>query len=547
LQKDDGGESIYGSSSLFNADPARTQDTASLYAGEPFVPEPDGQPKAGFDSSTKFANPTGLPPFRAAHVDGVAQKHHAHFPFPNELLQCRQVGALGGTDEIRQSLCGDAQRIADGEANSLLTQVESQDAGVCGSQANNIIDAAMLHSRQGSLRPVALITKTQQAASQAVHESRHLALHIVALGVIIAILYFGRLFFITAMTAVTIAFILEPFVSLLMRIRFPRSLASFVVCSIALALLYVIGMGAYSQLSAIYEDLPKYGQRIGDIVDDVRQRVQGMEDRTYQMVVPARQRQQEAERQRLAQLAEQARKKNRKADPTPPAVPLPGAIPEVRIHEENTAVGEYFYAHLDSFYQILLMVSFIPFLVYFMLSWRDHINRSFLQFFHGEDRMIAARSLQGIADMVRAFVVGNFLLGLLLAIISSILFWSMRLPFPLLVGPLSGFMSLIPYVGLPLAMVPPLFSALGVNQVSTYVLVVISVAMLHLFALNLLYPKIVGSRVHLNPLVVTFSLMLWGFLWDAPGLLLAIPLTAGLKAVCDNVKALRPIGKFLGD
>ena len=66
------------------------------------------------------------------------------------------------------------------------------------------------------------------------------------------------------------------------------------------------------------------------------------------------------------------------------------------------------------------MSSFIPFLVYFMLSWRDHINRSFLQFFHGEDRLVAARSLQGIADMVRAFVVGNFVLGLLLAVISSV-------------------------------------------------------------------------------------------------------------------------------
>ncbi|MBV8730391.1 MAG: AI-2E family transporter, partial [Acidobacteriia bacterium] len=54
-------------------------------------------------------------------------------------------------------------------------------------------------------------------------------------------------------------------------------------------------------------------------------------------------------------------------------------------------------------------------------------------------------------------------------------------------------------------------------------------------------------RVHLNPLVVTFSLMVWGFLWDAPGLLLAIPITAALKAVCDNVKDLRPFGKFLGD
>ena len=118
------------------------------------------------------------------------------------------------------------------------------------------------------------------------------------------------------------------------------------------------------------------------------------------------------------------------------------------------------------------MVSFVPFLVYFMLSWRDHINRSFLQFFHGEDRLIAARSLQGIADMVRAFVVGNFLLGLLLAVLSSFAFWIMRLPYPLLVGPLSGFMSLVPYVGMPLAMIPPLFAALPRQHVFDVLLVV---------------------------------------------------------------------------
>jgi predicted PurR-regulated permease PerM len=75
----------------------------------------------------------------------------------------------------------------------------------------------------------------------------------------------------------------------------------------------------------------------------------------------------------------------------------------------------------------------------------------------------------------------------------------------------------------------------------------VSVGLMHLIALNVLYPKIVGSRVHLNPLVVTLSLMIWGFLWDAPGLVLAIPLTAGIKAVCDNVKALRRFGKLLGD
>ena len=228
-------------------------------------------------------------------------------------------------------------------------------------------------------------------------------------------------------TAVIIAFILEPFVALLMRIRFPRSLASFVVCTVALLCLYVIGMGAYSQFSAIYEDLPKYGERIGDIVDTIRQRVQGMEDRTYQMVVPARQRQQQQEQERLRaqQVAEQARKKNRKSEPPPALVPPgPAPIPEVRIHDESTPIGDYLSSRLSAVYQVLLMLSFVPFLVYFMLSWRDHINRSFLQFFHGEDRLIAARSLQGIADMVRAFVVGNFLLGLLLALLSSDLFWT---------------------------------------------------------------------------------------------------------------------------
>jgi predicted PurR-regulated permease PerM len=373
------------------------------------------------------------------------------------------------------------------------------------------------------------------------------ALTVIALGVAVALLYFGRALFITVLTAMTIAFILEPFVELLMRLRLPRSLASFVVCSVALLFLYVIGMGAYSQLASVYENLPKYGQRIGDMVDGVSLKVKEAEERTLQMVAPARVRQEEEAKLKAQQQAAKSKRVAR-SQPTPPAlVPGPDGILEVRVHTEPASIGEFITARLASVYEILLMVSFVPFLVYFMLSWRDHINRSFLQLFHGEDRLVAARSLQGIADMVRAFVVGNSFLGLLLAVISSLMFWLMGLPLAPLVGPLSGFLSLVPYIGLPLAIVPPLFAALPVNSVSTYVLVVVSVSLLHLLALNLLYPKVVGSRVHLNPLVVTFSLMLWGFLWDAPGLLLAIPLTAGLKAVCDNVKELRPIGKFLGD
>jgi predicted PurR-regulated permease PerM len=400
---------------------------------------------------------------------------------------------------------------------------------------------------------VAVLSKPLSSAAKTVSGARQLSLQIIAGGVLVALLYYGQAFFITLIAAIVLAFILEPFVVLLMRIRFPRGLASFVICTLALLFVYVIGMGAYAQLSSLYDELPIYGQRIGDLIDNVQQRLQGTEDRTYRLLVPARQRQQDQQaKAQQQQQAEQTRSRKRaqrkqQEDQQVIAPPVPGAIPEVRIHEEGTPIGDFILSRLGSVYQVLLMASFVPFMVYFMLSWRDHINRSFLQFFHGEDRVVAARSLTGIADMVRAFVVGNFLLGLLMACLSSILFSMIHLPFPLLVGPLSGFLSLMPYIGLPLALVPPLFAALGVNLFPVYVLVVVSVSLLHLLAMNLLYPKVVGSRVHLNPLVVTFSLMLWGFLWGASGLLLAIPMTAGLKAVCDNVKGMRPFGKFLGD
>jgi predicted PurR-regulated permease PerM len=113
---------------------------------------------------------------------------------------------------------------------------------------------------------------------------------------------------------------------------------------------------------------------------------------------------------------------------------------------------------------------------------------------------------------------------------------------------LSGFLSLVPYVGLPLAVLPAVAAGITVyTEPAIYVLIAIIIVVLHLIALNVLYPKIVGARLHLNPLVVTVALMFWGTIWGGIGLLLAVPITAGIKAVCDNVTGLEAYGKFLGD
>ena len=146
---------------------------------------------------------------------------------------------------------------------------------------------------------------------------------IVALGAAVALLYFGRLFFVTSIVGVILAFILEPFVMLLMRLRLPRGVASFLVCTVALLFLYVMGLGAYSQLASLYGELPKYGERIGDVVDAVSQKMEAMELETYRLLVPGRQRQQEQERLRIERemQAKQVRRTRKTPETPPPAFP----------------------------------------------------------------------------------------------------------------------------------------------------------------------------------------------------------------------------------
>ena len=332
--------------------------------------------------------------------------------------------------QVGKPLRRDPQRVADGQADSPFAQVECEDAGLVEASIQFHYRRAHATVEIRVLAPWPIVDAFSKHTAKPCRKRGTSPCRSLALGVVIAILYFGRLFFITSLLAITIAFILEPFVALLMRIRFPRSLASFVVCSFALAVLYVIGLGAYTQIAGHLLTTSQVRPAHRRHVDGVQQKISGMEDQTYQILVPARQRRKRSARQQQRADAAAAKKGKRKAAPQPqhtqPIVcpaPSPRCASTRRARPSATTL-----LALEFALSGVLMASFIPFLVYFMLSWRDHINRSFLQFFHGEDRLVAARSLQGIADMVRAFVVGNFLLGLMLATVSSIMFWSHAAP-----------------------------------------------------------------------------------------------------------------------
>lgn len=188
------------------------------------------------------------------------------------------------------------------------------------------------------------------------------------------------------------------------------------------------------------------------------------------------------------------------------------------------------------------------FLLYFLLAAGDlllrQLVRSLPRFHQKRTAVIISRRTE--RELSRyLFTMGLINIGLGCAI--GLGMYLLGMPNPILWGVMAAFLNFIPYLG-------PL---VGVAIVSLVAVVSfdttshILAAPLVYFGLNaiegsLITPIIMGQRLKLNPIFILLSLTFWGWLWGIPGALLAVPLLATFKIVCDNIDILTPVGEFLG-
>jgi AI-2 transport protein TqsA len=104
-------------------------------------------------------------------------------------------------------------------------------------------------------------------------------------------------------------------------------------------------------------------------------------------------------------------------------------------------------------------------------------------------------------------------------------------PYPLLWGVLTFFLSYVPYIGLTVAMIPPTLLALAESGLGWAIVVIAGVVVINILAENALSPYLMGRGLNLSPTVVFFSFIFWVFLLGAPGAFLAMPLTLFLVAI----------------
>jgi AI-2 transport protein TqsA len=162
-----------------------------------------------------------------------------------------------------------------------------------------------------------------------------------------------------------------------------------------------------------------------------------------------------------------------------------------------------------------------------------------------------AGRVHGILDRINAQVRKYLVIKTAMSLVNGLQVWivlkAFGVDFAALFGLLAFLLNFIPSIGsLVAGVLRTAFVFFQFGTIWTPLLILFITSGLDMIMGNLVEPRIMGKGLGLSPLLVFFSLLFWGWLWGIPGMILAVPLTAVVRIVCQNVPDLRPVAVLMG-
>jgi predicted PurR-regulated permease PerM len=207
--------------------------------------------------------------------------------------------------------------------------------------------------------------------------------------------------------------------------------------------------------------------------------------------------------------------------------------------------GSFFGEALNLTSDFLSFFTLVPIYVFFMLLFRSN----FKHFLRQLDRLNGGNMVEisgEVKEMVHNYITGLFIVVLIIAVLNTIGLLALGLKYALFMGVLSAVLTVIPYIGIFIGGLLPVVVALLTKDSFFYPLAVIGIfALVQFLEGNFITPKIVGSKVNVNPLAAIIALLIGGKLWGIVGMILAIPLTGITKIIFSHYKQLTPYAVLL--
>ena len=355
---------------------------------------------------------------------------------------------------------------------------------------------------------------------------RSLSLAVIAFLAGLFVLHWAKAVFIPFMLGLVFSYALSPIVNWLESRRTPRALGAGVLL---LALMGAIGSTAYSlsdEAARLVDSLPAAAQKFSQTIKSR----QGGAGSTLESV------------QKAAAQIEQAAQESGVS-------PTSRGVTRVVIEPARFNIKDYLWTGTIGLATLVGQITVVIFLTYFLMVSGNTFRRKLIKLAGPSlsSKKITLHALDEITGQIQRYLQVQLATSALVGVLTGLALWAIGLENAAVWGIASGVLNLVPYVGsIVMAVLSGGVAFLQFGSSNMAWLVVGASLVIHTIVGNLITPWLTGRASRMNPVAVFVGLLAWGWLWGVWGLLLGMPILMIVKAVCDRVDDLTPIGEFLG-
>jgi len=324
---------------------------------------------------------------------------------------------------------------------------------------------------------------------------------------VLTALYVARGFFLPVVLAIVLKLLLQPLVRLLERLRVPRVAGALLAIGVVVATLAGLGMLLSSPAASWAEQLPDAWTKLQDSFALLRE----------------------------------------------PAQRAQTALGHIGINFEAKAIGgmlqpaAWITAVFSSTGNVASTLLQVLLILFYLLVFGETFLRRAVEILprFRDKREVVELSLHIERDL-SSYLVTATVINAVVGVATALVMWATGVPGPALWGTLAFCVNYVPILGPICAIV--LFAAVGVVAKGAVWLALLPAGLyliIHLVEGEIITPMVMARRFTINPVAVILSLIFWSWMWGVPGMVLAVPMLAIIKIVCDRLRPLRAFGHLL--
>jgi predicted PurR-regulated permease PerM len=371
--------------------------------------------------------------------------------------------------------------------------------------------------------PIAPGTPEESAVDAAADAASQAAasLQFISVLVVVGALWCGQVLLIPIVFSVFLSYVLEPMVARLDKWRVPRVVGVAIVMTGVIA---VVGLGAY----ALRGQAVAFVDRIPSAAHTVSQAIQG-EFRGTPTV---------SKMQQAALELESATKG--------PKAPNDNVTP-VRVEEPTFKWSAWLWSGSQSAAEFAAQMVAVICLTYFLLAAGDLYRRKLVRMVPTLlEKRLTLQILMEIERQIELFLLARAAISAVVGVAIWMAFWAVGLDNAGVWAVLAAVLFAIPVFGPILIIIASTIAAfVQFGTAGSMALVAGLGVMIGMLEGNVLTPWLMSRMGEMNAVAVFISLLFWGWLWGIWGLLLAVPITAAVKAVCERVPNLAAFAELL--